>query len=116
MSKVLQRGAREDNEASVFILTLRDYARYHKNSYYYTCGKMVNSGGGGLCFESDYAIQPESDICIKMTDKLHSGSKNFETEYQLHNGKVKWCRQMKRAGNPCYGVGVEIIEKNVRAK
>lgn len=110
MSETLKRGAREYKDAPVFILTQRDYARFRKNSSYYTRGKMVNCGGGGLCFESDYAIQPGSDIFIKMEDVFHSHANDRGTEYRLHSGRVKWCRQMSRAGASYYGVGVEIID------
>ena len=115
MSKIFKRSARKDDEAPVFILTHRDYARYHKNSYYYTYGKMVNSSGKGLCFESDYPIQPGSDISMKIGDDLDSDYKDFNTKYESQNGKVKWCRQMNRAGNQYYDIGVEIITKNNKA-
>jgi hypothetical protein len=116
MPDVLKRGARKDYEGPVFIVTTRDYARYRKNTYYYTRGKMVNTGGGGLCFESEYAIQPGSDISIKMSGDLTSSFEDHGTDYMLHNGKVKWCRQMDKPDGKCYGIGVEIVEDNVRDK
>ena len=110
MSKILRRGARQEGEAPVFILTLRDYARYHKNSYYYTYGKMVNSSGRGLCFESDYPIQPGSDIHMKIADSANSDYRDFETTCDSQTGTVKWCRQMTRKGSRYYGIGVELVE------
>ena len=111
MSKISRKGARREDEAPVFILTLRDYARYHKHSYYYTYGKMVNSSGKGLCLESDYPIQPGSDIHMKIADNMNSDHQDFETKYESQDGTVKWCREMTRKGNRYYGIGVELVKK-----
>ena len=39
------------------------YTDYDTENYYHA--KMYNSSQGGVYFESERALQPESDICIK---------------------------------------------------
>jgi len=42
------------------------YANYDTENYYNA--KMYNSGLGGMYFESERALQPGSDICIKISN------------------------------------------------
>ena len=68
--------------------------------------KICNISRGGIYLESDYYLEPGSDILIKVADN------SLET-YQIgvidggHRGEVLWCKEVtKNDGEPIYGAGI----------
>ena len=65
------------------------YKYYDKNDYY--DAKIYNYSMGGMCFESDYAIQHGADIYIKMNN--YSSDASGPEAYEGYRGKVIWCKE-----------------------
>ena len=84
------------------------YANYDTENYYNA--KMYNSGLGGMYFESERALQPGSDICIKMA--THSFGKSEPEAYKAYRARVKWCKKRSKTGISCYGVGIQYLAKS----
>lgn len=108
--------SREENEAPILILTKGDYASYMKNRYYYISAQMRNCDKGGMYFESDDAIQPGSNISIKMIDEHSSDDDHGSGVYRVHYARVVWCKEIDRVEGKCYGIGAQILETVVQAE
>jgi hypothetical protein len=68
--------------------------------------RMYNFSDFGIYFESDYSLQPGSDIFGGISDSP------FATEpdkYERYRGVVKWRKTLKHSSY-YYGYGVELIE------
>ena len=68
--------------------------------------RMYNFSDFGIYFESDYSLQPGSDIFVGISDSP------FATEpdkYERYRGVVKWRKKLKHSSY-YYGYGVELIE------
>ncbi len=107
--------SREYNEAPILILTKKSYSSYMKNRHYYAYAQMRNFHQKGMYFESDYAIQPGSNISIKMDDV----SSNYDCDSssrKVHHATVKWCKQIKHGEDKRYGVGAKISETVVQSE
>lgn len=75
----------------------------HKN---YQIAKMLNSSTEGMHFEAGYAIEPGSEICIKMLN--YSPDINYSPEaYKAFRATVKWCKEMENSDSSSYGIGVQ---------
>jgi hypothetical protein len=84
------------------------YANYDTENYYHA--KMYNSGLGGMYFESERAIKPGSEICIKMVNypSVESGPESFKA----YRARVKWCKKTRKTGSSCYGIGIQYLAKS----
>ncbi len=97
---------RNYNETPILLRTIYDYARYKQEDYYYTHAKMGNNSIGGMYFELGYAIQPGSDVYIKMVN--HTPDDTYCPEaFRTLRAKVKWCREIENNESSHYGVGVQ---------
>ena len=84
------------------------YANYDTENYYNA--KMYNSGLGGMYFESERALQPGSDICIKMA--THSFGESEPEAYKAYRAKVRWCKKMDKEDTSRYGIGIQYLAKS----
>lgn len=84
------------------------YANYDTENYYHA--KMCNSGLGGMYFESERALQPGSDICIKMEN--HSSDESGPEAFKAYRAKVKWCKKIDKSETSCYGIGIQYLAKS----
>jgi hypothetical protein len=84
------------------------YANYDTDTYYHA--KMYNSGLGGMYFESERALQPGSDICIKMEN--YSSDESGPEAFKAYRARVKWCKKRSKAGISCYGIGIQYLAKS----
>ncbi len=105
--------SREYNEAPILILTEKNYSSYMKNRYYYASAQMRNCHQKGIYFESGYAIQPGSNISIKMDD-VSSNDVCDRYSCEVHHATVKWCKQIKHCKDKRYGVGAQISKTVVK--
>ena len=71
--------------------------------------RMLNISDGGMCFESRYAIDPSSDICIWMEQPSRISHKGLQI-YDFYRSKVLWCREI--AGGDALGIGVFHVNKS----
>lgn len=108
--------SREENEAPILILTKGDFASCMKNRPCYISGQMRNCDKGGMYFESSDAIQPGSNISIKMVDEHASDDDWCSGVYRVHYARVIWCKEIDRVGGQCYGIGAQILETVVQAE
>jgi hypothetical protein len=86
------------------------YINYDTENY---CpAKMYNPSLNGMYFESQRALQPESDICIKSVTHLSE-----EPEPEVYEGcpcraRVKWCEKFNKRDIPCYGIGIQYLAES----
>ncbi len=97
---------RSYDESPILLQTKDNYACYNKVNKYYTYAKMYNSCMDGMYFETDFALQPGSDICIKIIN-LTPDDTYCPEAYKAYKGKVKWCKETSDPDNTGYGVGVQ---------
>jgi hypothetical protein len=71
---------------------------------------MYNSSLGGMYFESEGALQPGSDIRIKMV--THSSEYPGSEALETCRARVKWCQKRNKSGISCYGIGIKYIDKS----
>ena len=84
------------------------YTNYDTENY---CpAKMYNTSLNGMYFESERALQPESDICIKMV--THSSEEPGSEACKAFRARVKWCEKRNKGGISCYGIGIQYLAKS----
>ena len=73
--------------------------------------KMVNYGGGGMGLESDRVLKPGTSLLCKLQDCSFSSvdSKSFEGPRTISLAEVRWCRELRGFGEPCFGIGIKYI-------
>ncbi len=82
------------------------YSDYTSENYKYAV--MHNSSPDGMCFTSDYPLQPGSDICVKPADV---SVQDFEPdEKDGMRAEVLWCNKMGDGDISFYGIGIQYYE------
>ncbi len=112
--KALKKRAcpRNYNESMILLQTKDDYSGYLQDSCYYTYAKMYNSSKDGIYLEADFALQPGSDICIKIVNSTPDDIYSPEA-YKAYKGKVKWCQETQDSESSAYGIGVQYCKTPV---
>ena len=103
MSPICQRAfRRDDQKASIKI------ADYDSKERFFDA-VMYNSSEGGMYFEAKDALQPGSDIWIKVSD--YSPEIHGKEAMNGYRAEVMWCRKIykKDEKNTSYGVGVRFM-------
>ena len=100
-------------------LANRKYPRYSDHapilyaasgSQSYSKAMMQNSCFDGMYFESDSSQQPGCDLFIKVQQCL---TRSFEPDpCKNFRARVQWCRPVRAAKRPCYGIGVYFTAKS----
>jgi hypothetical protein len=72
-------------------------------------GRMYNFSESGLYIESDFKLQPRTEILIGISDSPFSPEPDT---YEQHRGTVIWHKELQGASF-YYGYGVELIEEVV---
>jgi hypothetical protein len=68
--------------------------------------RMYNFSDFGIYFESDYRLQPGSEIFVGISDSPFAAEPD---QYERYCGIVKWRKTLKRSSY-YYGYGIEFIE------
>jgi hypothetical protein len=68
--------------------------------------RMFNFSDFGIYFESDYRLQPATEIFVGISDSPFASKPDI---YERYRAIVKWRKKLKRSSY-YYGYGVEIIE------
>jgi hypothetical protein len=84
------------------------YTNFDTENYYHAI--MYNSSPGGVYFESEGALQPGSDICIKMV--THSSVEPGPEACKACRARVKWCEKRNKSGISCYGIGIQYLAES----
>jgi hypothetical protein len=93
-------------KAPIMLLTTDSYAGYNnKSKAYYTPAVMYNYTTQGIYFESDYALQPGSDVHIKVEDQPKG--RHIIGADKRYKAKVKWCKEIAESDPSRFGVGVQ---------
>ena len=71
--------------------------------------RVLNSGTGGMCFQSDFFLQPGATVCIRVkeypcSDSLKDSADGLRC---MSLAEVKWCNELPEAESAAYGVGVK---------
>jgi len=103
---------RQNEEAIIQVLMTPDSFADPEDRCDFIPVKMVNQSEDGLYIEMDRALQPGSNVSIKMVapEKDHP-----EDAYFMHDGRVIWCKKVDEKTSR-FGIGVKILSKVVRAE
>jgi Tfp pilus assembly protein PilZ len=71
--------------------------------------RMLNISDGGMYFESQYAIQLQSDVFIWLGEKMPESYKEIQM-FDFYRSKVLWCREINKG--IALGIGVQHINKS----
>ena len=69
--------------------------------------RMYNFSDFGIYFESDYRLQPGSEIFVGISDSPFASEPD---KYERYRGIIKWRKTLKRSSY-YYGYGIELIEE-----
>jgi hypothetical protein len=69
--------------------------------------RMYNFSDFGIYFESDYRLQPATEILVGISDSPFASKPD---QFERYRGIVKWRKVLKRSSY-YYGYGVELIEE-----
>ena len=111
MSEVYRRHSpRHIENATIQIILTPEYpnARQHRGDI--LVAKMRNQSEDGLYVELDRALQPGSNISIKM---VAPEGDHPEDAYRLHAGRVIWCKKVDETPS-CFGIGIKTLRKVVQ--
>ena len=102
---------RQNEDATIQVLLALDDSRGGQDH----CGlipvKMGNQSQEGLYIETDRALEPGSNVSIKM---VSPEGDHPENAYYMRDGQVVWCKIFDDR-TPRFGVGVKFLRKVVRA-
>ena len=104
--------SRQNKEAAIQVLLTPDYFAGPKDRRDFIPVKMYNQSEDGLYIETDRALQPGSNVSIKMVapERDHP-----EDAYFMHDGRVIWCKKVDDKTSR-FGVGIKILCKVVQAE
>jgi len=104
--------SRQNKEATIQVLLTPDYFADPKDRRDFIPVKMYNQSEDGLYIEIDRALQPGSNVSIKMVapERDHT-----EDAYFMHDGRVIWCKKVDDKTSR-FGVGIKILCKVVQAE
>ena len=68
--------------------------------------RMYNFSDFGIYFESDYRLQPESEVYVGISDSPFASEPD---QYERYRAIIKWRKTLKRSSY-YYGYGVELLE------
>ncbi len=84
------------------------YAQVGCDSYYDS--RMYNFSEGGMYFEPERPLAPESDLSIIMVNYAPG---TFGPEaYKSYIARIRWCREVTGTKRHRFGVGVEFLAKS----
>ena len=103
---------RQNKEATIQVLMTPNYFADATDGRDFIPVKMYNQSKDGVYIETDRALEPGSNVSIKMVapERDHP-----EHAYFMHDGRVMWCKKVDDKTSR-FGVGVKILSKFVRAE
>lgn len=102
---------RQDEDATIQVLVAPDDSRGGQDQCNLIPVKMGNQSREGLYIEIDRAIEPGSNVSIKM---VSPEADQPENAYYMRDGQVIWCKKFPDR-TPRFGIGVKILRRVVQA-
>lgn len=87
------------------------YAALHDNGPgQFRATHMLNFSAGGMCYETDQQLEPESEVCVVMQNYSpdHSGPER----YRSYLTRVCWIEPLAAQDNHRYSTGARIIARS----
>lgn len=84
------------------------YAKLTRDHYYES--RIYNFSKGGIYFQPDSAIEPESEVGIVMEN--YSPGIFGPEAYRFYLVRIKWCGEISDTNYTHYGAGAEIMAKS----
>jgi Tfp pilus assembly protein PilZ len=103
---------RQNKEATIQVLMTPDHFADATDGLDFIPVKMYNQSKNGVYIETDRALEPGSNVSIKMVAPERDHPENA---YFMHDGRVMWCKKVDDKTSR-FGVGVKILSKFVRAE
>jgi hypothetical protein len=82
------------------------------NTDHFFRGKLLNYSESGLCFESEFKLQPGATIYIRLDKFLTDPSdcKFHEGVRTVTLGEAKWCKEIYVVGSHKYAIGIKYYQ------
>ena len=106
-----RRSPRQNEEAIIQVLLTPEGAEGDLEKVGLITVKMRNQSRDGLYIETDCALEPGSNVSIKM---VSPEGDHPENAYFMRDGQVIWCNEIKDSVFR-FGIGVKILRKVVQA-
>lgn len=85
------------------------YARIDSDGIFQD-SRMYNYSRGGIYFEPDRPLVPESKIAVVMMN--YSPGAFGPESWQSYTAKVRWCKEIPKIDMRLFGVGIEFLTKS----
>jgi hypothetical protein len=87
------------------------YAALHRERpEQYRATRMRNYSAGGMCYETDQKLDPESEVCVVMQN--YAPDQPGPERYRSYLIRVRWIEALPDEGNNCYAAGARIIARS----
>lgn len=106
-----RRFPRQDEETAVQVFLNSDYCQSRYGSRCFIPAKIRNQSEQGCHIEIGRALQPGSNVSIKIVEP--EGGRPGNAYYQ-HDGLVVWCKKVEDE-TLRFGVGIKILRKVVQS-
>ena len=106
-----RQSPRQTTEATVQVFLTANILKDSTDSGDLISVSLYNQSESGFYFEIDRALQPGSNISIKM---IAPEEQRSEDPYFIRDGQVVWCKKVDDE-NLRFGVGMKILRKVVQA-
>ena len=81
-----------------------------ENPEQFRATRMLNYSTGGMCYETDQQLEPESEVCIVMQN--YSPSQSGPERYRSYLTRVCWIEPIAAKDNHLYAAGARIIARS----
>ncbi len=87
------------------------YAALHDNSAGpFRATHMLNFSAGGMCYETDQQLEPDSEVCVVMQN--YSPDQMGPERYRSYLTRVCWIEPLAAQGNHRFTTGARIIARS----
>ena len=103
---------RKNTVVSIQVLVVPENPRNREKNIEIIPAKMANQSQEGLYLETDRALQPGSNVALRI-----NGSEVIppsDNAYRIHDGRIIWCHKIDD-DPPRFGIGIKILRRAVQA-
>jgi hypothetical protein len=108
-----RRSPRRNENATILVSLAPDDSWGNQDNSDLIPVKMGNQSQEGIYIEIDQALEPGSNVSVKMVSPEGKGD-HPENAYFKRDGQVVWCRKF-HGRTPRFGVGIKILRTVVQA-
>jgi hypothetical protein len=103
MSQLIRRAYNRTIYKAPIQYTVIDAKKYHNT-------RMFNFSPGGLCYETEQELEPESSVCIVMQN--YSPDRFGPEAFRSYIARIRWIRPISQNGSTRYATGVQFVARS----